>query len=206
MTPEQLGERLGISGMTIRRWSDLPAKDPVLEVYEHAINETVYELMAEGALSVDSEIAQLVIKEDKNNSIMAAIQSLGIDMSFIEKDTKQPENIAESLVESMVQIGTNEKKQASVDRSKDKIFSFKKLGAEWKRRIQILYKAITSDELSRFEKFAAYGALFYLISPFDLIPDHIPVFGLLDDYVILGITVAYYLKRFPAVFKNAAEN
>jgi uncharacterized membrane protein YkvA (DUF1232 family) len=203
MTPEQLGERLGIAGMTLRRWADLPAKDPVPSLYEHAIYETVYELMAEGKLSTDAEIVKHVLKEDKNHSIMAAIQSLGISKDFLATADQS----TDSLVDGMMQIGNNEKKQASVNRSKEKIFSYQKLGTEWKYRVQTLYKAITSDELSRFEKFAAYGALFYLISPFDLIPDHIPVFGLLDDYVILGIVVAYYIKRFPTIFgrPNAKE-
>jgi uncharacterized membrane protein YkvA (DUF1232 family) len=199
MTPEQLAVRLGISGMTLRRWADLPRNEPIPVLYERAIYETVYEFMAEGKLSIDAEIVKYVIKEDKNYSIMAAIQSLGIDKNFIEK----ADHSSSSLVEGMVQIGTSEKKQASVNRSKEKIFSYQKMGREWKFRIQTLYKAITSDELSRFEKFAAYGALFYLISPFDLIPDHIPVFGLLDDYVILGIVVAYYIKRFPKLFAKA---
>jgi uncharacterized membrane protein YkvA (DUF1232 family) len=203
MTPEQLGARLGISGMTLRRWSDHSPKDALPSVYAPAVYETVYELVAEGVLSAESEVVQIVLKEDKNSSIMATIQSLGIDKEFLANTNKVSRNMGDSMVETMVQIGTSEKKQASVDRSKEKIFSYKKLGQDWKYRIQTLYKAITSNELSRFEKFAAYGALFYLISPFDLIPDHIPVFGLLDDYVILGIVVAYYLKRFPNVFSEA---
>jgi uncharacterized membrane protein YkvA (DUF1232 family) len=147
----------------------------------------------------------VVLKEDKNSSIKATIQSLGIDKAFLENADRVSKNMADSMVETMVQIGMNEKKQASVERSKEKIFSYKKLGLEWKFRVQTLHKAITSNRLSRFEKFAAFGALFYLISPFDLIPDHIPVFGLLDDYVILGIVVSYYFRRFPQIFKDAAE-
>ena len=50
------------------------------------------------------------------------------------------------------------------------------------------------------DKLAAYGALFYLITTFDLIPDTIPVFGLLDDFAILGIVVAYYVQKFPQYF------
>jgi uncharacterized membrane protein YkvA (DUF1232 family) len=37
--------------------------------------------------------------------------------------------------------------------------------------------------------------LFYLICPFDLIPDNIPVFGMIDDYAILGVAWEYYVKR-----------
>jgi uncharacterized membrane protein YkvA (DUF1232 family) len=51
------------------------------------------------------------------------------------------------------------------------------------------------------EKLSAYGALFYLITVFDLIPDTIPVFGVLDDFAILGIVTAYYLRKFPDLFR-----
>jgi len=199
MSPEQLGKRLGVAGVTLRRWAELPNNEPIPVLYERAIYETVYELLAEGVLPLDCEIVKFVLKEDKHSSIMAAIKSLGIADDFLEKADQSPD----SIVEGIAQIGSNDKKWASVDRSKDKIFSYQKLSGEWKYRIQTLYKIITSKELNRFEKFAAYGALFYLISPFDLIPDHIPVFGLMDDFVILGLVVAFYLKRFPKMFLKA---
>ena len=54
---------------------------------------------------------------------------------------------------------------------------------------------IGSEKISILDKFVAYGALFYLVMVFDLIPDTVPVFGLLDDFAILGIATAYYVKR-----------
>jgi uncharacterized membrane protein YkvA (DUF1232 family) len=48
----------------------------------------------------------------------------------------------------------------------------------------------------------AYGALFYLILPFDLIPDSIPVFGYVDDFGILGFAVAYYARKFPELKRS----
>ena len=44
---------------------------------------------------------------------------------------------------------------------------------------------------------AAYGALFYLFTPFDLVPDVMPVFGYVDDFGMLGFAVAYYGAKFP---------
>ena len=197
-SPEQLGERLGIAGRTVRRWAELPQDEPLPPLYEKAVHETVYELLAEGRLSPESETAKTVLSESKNNPIFAALKGLGIDFDFLKKSDQSPD----SIVEGVMQIGASDKKQQSVDRSKKRVFSYRKLGREWKYRIETLWKVISSTELTRFEKFVAYGALFYLISPFDLIPDHIPVFGLMDDYLILGLAVGFYLRRFPHLFKK----
>ena len=53
--------------------------------------------------------------------------------------------------------------------------------------------------------YVAFGALFYLICPFDLIPDAIPVIGYADDFIVLGIAVLYYRKRFPHLFRDRAK-
>jgi uncharacterized membrane protein YkvA (DUF1232 family) len=200
-SPEQLGERLGIAGKTIRRWTELPKTEHLPLLYSKALRETIFEFVAEGNLTSNSEIVKIILKEGNDSFFHAAIKDLGMDEDILTKADQSPD----SIVEGIAQIGANEKKRASVDRSKEKVFSYQKISDEWKYRIQTLYKAITSKDLNRFEKFAAYGALFYLISPFDLIPDHIPVFGLMDDYVILGLVVAYYMKRFPKLFPKVAE-
>jgi uncharacterized membrane protein YkvA (DUF1232 family) len=77
---------------------------------------------------------------------------------------------------------------------------FRRLGREWAARINTLRRVVSARDLTRVEKLAAYGALFYLLTVFDLIPDTIPVFGLLDDFSILGIVAAYYVQKFPHRF------
>jgi len=79
------------------------------------------------------------------------------------------------------------------------------LGSEWKYRIKTLLSVTKSKEITRLDKFAAYGALFYLLAPLDLIPDHIPVFGLMDDFFILGIVSLYYANRFPHLFAKKKD-
>jgi uncharacterized membrane protein YkvA (DUF1232 family) len=37
--------------------------------------------------------------------------------------------------------------------------------------------------------FAAIAALIYFVEPFDVIPDHVPVFGLLDDTAVITAVV-----------------
>jgi len=196
-SPEQLGNRIGMSGMTLRRWSELPAGDHVPELYKSAFHEVVYELLAEGVLPKDSEIVDVVLKEAEGSSFNAAIKNLGFTDDFMK--SAKPDS--ESVVRGLSQIGAQKSKQESVDRSGKRILSYAKLGEDWKYRVKTLYSVIRSKELTRLDKLAAYGALFYLLTPFDLIPDHIPVFGLLDDFFILGLVAVYYVKRFPQLFK-----
>ena len=57
-------------------------------------------------------------------------------------------------------------------------------------------------EMPRKSVYWALFAIIYFLSPIDLIPDHIPVFGLLDDYAVLGLAIAYYMRRFPKLFER----
>jgi len=52
-----------------------------------------------------------------------------------------------------------------------------------------LLAAIKSPKTSLKKKAIAVGALIYFISPIDLIPDHIPVVGYLDDLAVLSLAV-----------------
>jgi uncharacterized membrane protein YkvA (DUF1232 family) len=200
-SPEQLGSRIGMSGMTLRRWSELPAEDKVPELYEKAFHEVVYELLAEGILPKESEIVPVVLKESEGSIFSAAIKNLGFTDEFL----KNAKPDTESMVSGLSQIGASQGKQESVTKSKNRIFSYSKLGADWKYRIKTLYEVTKSKEITKLDKFAAYGALFYLLTPFDLIPDHIPVFGLMDDFFVLGIVTVYYVNRFPKLFKKQEE-
>jgi uncharacterized membrane protein YkvA (DUF1232 family) len=196
-SPEQMGNRIGMSGMTLRRWSELPADEQVPELYKSAFHEVVYELLAEGVLPKESEVVEVVLKEAEGSSFNAAIKNLGFTDDFMK--SAKPDS--ESVVTGLSQIGAQTSKQESVDRSKKRILSYGKLGEDWKYRVKTLMNVINSKEITRLDKLAAYGALFYLLTPFDLIPDHIPVFGLLDDFFILGLVAVYYVKRFPQLFK-----
>lgn len=47
-------------------------------------------------------------------------------------------------------------------------------------------------------KWASAGLLLYLLSPLDLLPDALPVIGLVDDLVLLPLAVHWLLSRLPA--------
>jgi uncharacterized membrane protein YkvA (DUF1232 family) len=190
LSPEELAERIGISGMTVRRWLKR-SKDPVPRVYLPAIREACYALISEGRLSAGSASVGMLLALSPSGEYGAALQNLGLQEGF---DLQHKMSKDEVLI-GLSRIGTQSQKQDDVDHNRTKIFSFKQLGDEWSRRIGALWQIIASKKIGRMEKTVAYGALFYLLTPIDFIPDHIPFFGMLDDFGVLGIALAYYKTR-----------
>lgn len=45
----------------------------------------------------------------------------------------------------------------------------------------------------------------YLLSPIDLIPDFIPLFGVLDDVIVVPAAIRWMLKRLPSHIREHAE-
>lgn len=67
----------------------------------------------------------------------------------------------------------------------------KRAGAKLVYAALILYYTLQSDKVSKADKAIIIGALGYMISPIDVIPDAIPIAGLTDDFAVL----LYVLKR-----------
>ena len=74
----------------------------------------------------------------------------------------------------------------------DKVSSIaKRAGAKLVYAASILYYTLQSDKVSKKDKAMIIGALGYMISPLDVIPDAIPIVGLTDDLTVL----IYVLKK-----------
>ena len=61
----------------------------------------------------------------------------------------------------------------------------KRAGAKLVYEALVLYHTLQSDKVSVKDKAVIIGALGYLISPLDLIPDAFPIAGLTDDLTVL---------------------
>ena len=75
----------------------------------------------------------------------------------------------------------------------------KSAGAKLVYAALILYYTLQSDKISIKDKAIIVGALGYLISPLDVIPDAIPIAGLGDDLAVL----VYVLNK---VWGNVSED
>ena len=67
----------------------------------------------------------------------------------------------------------------------------KRAGAKLVYAALILFYTLQSDRISAKDKAIIIGALGYMISPIDAIPDAIPIAGLTDDLAVL----LYVLKK-----------
>ena len=82
----------------------------------------------------------------------------------------------------------------------------KRAGAKLVYAALILYYTLQSDKVSKTDKAFIIGALGYMISPIDVIPDAIPIAGLTDDLAVL----LYVLKKVwtgidPEIIEKARE-
>ena len=67
----------------------------------------------------------------------------------------------------------------------------KRAGAKLVYAALILFYTLQSDKISAKDKAIIIGALGYMISPIDVVPDAIPIVGLSDDLAVL----LYVLKK-----------
>ncbi|MGN6541477.1 MAG: YkvA family protein [Ginsengibacter sp.] len=74
-----------------------------------------------------------------------------------------------------------------------------------KSEIQVLMIAYKDHRTPLRAKILIGITVGYLLSPIDLIPDFIPVIGLLDDLIIIPILISVSIKLIPATVLNDAR-
>jgi uncharacterized membrane protein YkvA (DUF1232 family) len=67
--------------------------------------------------------------------------------------------------------------------------------SELVERAQRLWQFLKSDAASPADVVLVIGALLYLISPIDAVPDFIPIAGFLDDATIAGLVLGYLDRK-----------
>ena len=71
---------------------------------------------------------------------------------------------------------------------------------------RVLWHAVRHPDAPRWLKPAVVGLIVYAISPIDLIPDVIAVFGLADDVILIPLAVRQIIRRLPPHVRRAAES
>ena len=78
---------------------------------------------------------------------------------------------------------------------------FKRISLLWslvKGDARLLWRALRHPQSPGWLKLGTLGIALYLLSPLDLIPDVIPVIGVLDDIVLVPLAIRVLLNRLPA--------
>jgi len=66
---------------------------------------------------------------------------------------------------------------------------------------RLLWFALRHPQAPGWLKPAVALIVIYLLSPLDLVPDTIPVLGLVDDVVLVPLAIAFLVKRLPAALR-----
>ena len=77
------------------------------------------------------------------------------------------------------------------------ISKLKQKAKELKAQVVPMYYALFDKRTPLFAKIMAAITVMYLLSPIDLIPDFIPILGLLDDIILVPLMVTLTLKFIP---------
>lgn len=75
---------------------------------------------------------------------------------------------------------------------------FKAWAARLKRDVEVLALAVFDPRTPWYAKALAGLIVAYAVSPIDLIPDFIPVLGLLDEMILLPLLIVAVLRLIPA--------
>ncbi|KKB85273.1 hypothetical protein VW29_06890 [Devosia limi DSM 17137] len=67
----------------------------------------------------------------------------------------------------------------------------------FRKEVVQLWKAFFAPETPLFLKAATLFTAFYLINPFDIIPDVLPFIGWVDDLILIPLMVGWIVSRLP---------
>jgi uncharacterized membrane protein YkvA (DUF1232 family) len=63
---------------------------------------------------------------------------------------------------------------------------------------RLLWRALRHPQAPGWLKLATLGLVAYVIWPMDLIPDFIPIIGVMDDLVLVPLAIRFLLGRLPS--------
>jgi uncharacterized membrane protein YkvA (DUF1232 family) len=70
---------------------------------------------------------------------------------------------------------------------------------------KVLWYALRDPGAPGWLKLGVAGLALYLVSPIDLIPDALPLVGVVDDVVLIPLAVRWLIGRLPRELREAAQ-
>ncbi|WP_168196403.1 YkvA family protein [Bdellovibrio sp. NC01] len=193
LSPERLAVYFQVSNMTLRRWLKKPVGYKIPAQYETNLHQGVLTLVKNGMLPKENEIVLESYDFMQSLSTKNSFTMMDLTMEQFEK-TSQDE---EGTVDLCLKLGQKDESLAYVQQNEEKLREYEQKGSSIGEKVSTLWKVLNGSDVQRTNKYVAIGALFYLLFPFDFIPDAIPAVGFLDDIAVLGVAVDYYLKLKP---------
>lgn len=74
-----------------------------------------------------------------------------------------------------------------------------------KHQLSVLSYAIEHPKLPRHIKWGIFALIAYTVSPIDLIPDFLPVIGLLDDLLLVPLGIYFIIRSIPEEIMTMAR-
>lgn len=193
LSPERLAVYFQVSNMTLRRWLKKPVTYKIPDQYETNLNQGILSLVKDGLLSKESEIVLEAYEFMQGLSTVNSFMMMDLSVSQFDQSLQNEEG----TVDLCLKIGQKDESLKYIQQNEEKLKEFETKSSSIGSKITTLWQVLKSSEIQRTHKYVAIGALFYLLFPFDFIPDSVPAVGFLDDIAVLGVAVDYYLKLKP---------
>jgi uncharacterized membrane protein YkvA (DUF1232 family) len=72
----------------------------------------------------------------------------------------------------------------------------------FKKEIMVLYYALRDKRTRRIASLPVIVSIIYLLSPIDLIPDFIPFFGYIDDFIVITLLLNLSIRLLPPAVRE----
>lgn len=190
LSPEKLAVYFQVSNMTLRRWLKNPGAYKIPSQYETNLHQGILSLVKDNLLSKENEVVLVAYEFMQNISTRNSFMMMDLSIEQFEKNVHDEEG----TIDLCLKLGEKDENLAYIERNQEKLkeYGAKKTGIGSK--VTTLWRILKGTDIHVTHKYVAIGALFYLLFPFDFIPDAIPGIGFLDDIAVLGVAVDYYMK------------
>ncbi|HWU42313.1 MAG TPA: YkvA family protein [Bdellovibrio sp.] len=191
LSPERLALYFQVSNMTLRRWLKKPAVYQIPTQYETNLYQGILSLVRDGFLKRENPVVFEAYDFMQSLSTKNSFMMMDLSIEDFEKNVQNEEH----MVELCLKLGQKDNSLSYIQENEEKLREYESSHKSFGEKVSSLWKILKSVDVQPSHKYVAIGALFYLLFPFDFIPDAIPGVGFLDDMAVLAVAMNYYFKK-----------